>query len=208
MLCLWFQVSIPCGILKDMVAVSLAVQREVSHLRTELHAINTNVLEALKKKPPQPINIEPSTGSEDTRALPRIHHLNKKLNEQKSAKESTRPSDYEKKMKESILKDSTLKTLGIMNESTAIACRLADLYFGAKVLGKSTLTGRNGTQVLDREILEEIRLDIQKHLGSRVAENKFITIWKKCRESIGAKCKHIRSICPGISGATVEHELL
>ena len=194
----FLQVSIPCHILKDMVTVNLAVRNEVSQMRTELHTLNINVLEALKKNTPEPIAIEPLP-SLDNNAQPSTHKmLSNNNNDKEVSREMSQCSVAAyTKARDLIFKSVLTRSLGVEREASTIACHLADLYFGPKVLGESNLTGRNGMQILDVSIIEKIRIEIRKHLGTRVSDEKYADIWRRCRDSISTKCKHARR--PSIS---------
>ena len=79
------------------------------------------------------------------------------------------------------------------------ACRkatnaLVEAEFGLEVLGHSNLTGRDYLQALCPKRIEKIQRLIKRQFLCRFAsELEFASAWKKCRTSIGVKCKNVRS---------------
>ena len=161
----------------------------------------SSVARASNSPTPQPITIAPTRTGSDT--LPRKYqHEDPKCSPNnpdisKETKGYTTSGEYIlMKAKKSILNDKNLKSMSIMKQSSLLACRLADVYFGPAVLRECTLTGRNGTQMLDPDILQIIRDDIRNYFGPSMTNDLFIAIWKRCRDAIGAKCKNLRSTFP------------
>ena len=91
-----------------------------------------------------------------------------------------------------ILSDSVLDDMTVSRACTALACRLSEALIGLEVLKVSNLTGRHGMQALDGPKLKIIEQLIFKKYGHRLSARDFRTLWKKCRDAIGNKCRNLR----------------
>ena len=95
---------------------------------------------------------------------------------------------------QAILQDPFYEDMQPEKACTRIAGRMADVLFGPEVLAASNLTGRDNLSPLNSDTLLQIHNVILRQYGHRLPENiKFSSVWRRCRESIGAKCKHYRS---------------
>ena len=76
---------------------------------------------------------------------------------------------------------------------TMSACRMADVLFSPGTLRRSTLQGRNNTRSLDPAVLGLMMRRLKGQFGARCTDAQFRQYWKKCRQSLSAKCKHSRA---------------
>ena len=90
-------------------------------------------------------------------------------------------------------KDPCLTALAPEKACTLLACRLADIIFGPDVLAHSNLTGRDDRTALNPPDMTRIRDIIKRQFGHKFdTERDFNSVWKKCLDSIGTKCKNAR----------------
>ena len=93
-----------------------------------------------------------------------------------------------------ILKDPLYGDMPPDKACTRVAVRLADVTFGPEVLAASNLTGRDHLSALSPKLLLHIHNIIKREYETKLPDNMpFSSVWKRCRDSIGAKCKNYRS---------------
>jgi hypothetical protein len=65
-------------------------------------------------------------------------------------------------------------------------------YFGREVMKRSTITGTDGTDMLNPHAMNFLRADM-RGLFMDISETEFELIWRsKCLQAIGAACRHLR----------------
>ena len=90
-------------------------------------------------------------------------------------------------------KDPYLTAIAPEKACTLLACHLANIIFGPDVLAHSNLTGRDDHTALNPPDMTRIRDIIKRQFGNKFdTERDFNSVWKKCRDSIGTKCKNAR----------------
>lgn len=85
----------------------------------------------------------------------------------------------------------------IPGNDTSSLCRLTVelaryVVFGDEVLARSTVTGKNNKDQLDPNKLKHIKSIIRERAGP-MGDSEFDLVWKKCKESLGRKCRQLRS---------------
>ena len=93
-----------------------------------------------------------------------------------------------------VLDDVEEENLPVERTMTMAACRMSNILFSPATLQRSTLQGRNDTASLDPRKLNFMLRKIKGRFGQRcTSDSHFRSLWKKCRQSLSAKCKHLRS---------------
>lgn len=75
---------------------------------------------------------------------------------------------------------------------TTSACKLADVLFSPGTLRRSSMSGRDNLETLDPDRVSAIKHRLRIHFGARCTTTVFNALWKRCRLSLSAKCKHQR----------------
>ncbi|XP_022094764.1 uncharacterized protein LOC110981476 [Acanthaster planci] len=92
-----------------------------------------------------------------------------------------------------IMSDERWNTFSPYVGGPRLAIRLArDCIFGSEVLSKSTVTGRNGMNPLQRDGIKKIKECLMKMYGPKCSGVECEILWKMARESLSQLCKRTR----------------
>lgn len=92
-----------------------------------------------------------------------------------------------------IMRECDEDNLPVERAMTMCTCKMADVLFTPRTLRRSSLQGRDDTEPLDTNRLGVMMRRLKGHFGQRCASDaQFRSIWKRCRQSLSAKCKHLR----------------
>ena len=207
------QEHVPCTVLKDVLDSQAAIERQQREAAEQLAEIR--VLVASIKNSSRDVSSGSTSATNNTEsssgwverpqrsstpdisfaAIDTLEYDDESSGFDAPSSAPTTPSNnpVARSPRERILGDPTWLDMPIERAATGIACQLAEIYFGLPVLRVSNLTGRDGRSALDTTVMNRIASDIRSHFGQQISSpSDFRVLWKRCRDAIGGKCRHLR----------------